>query len=154
MINVSLNMVKSKADETSLALVTDLPLELPGLYGDVRMVKQILLNLLSNAVKFTPKGGQVKVMAGQDSDGRLWIDIVDNGIGIAEDDLAKALSTFGQVDSAMNRAHQGTGLGLPLASTLAQLHGGGLVINSEPDIGTTARLWFPKERVRSPASPS
>ncbi len=154
MINTSLNMVKSKADEASLTLDIDLPPELPGLYCDVRMVKQILLNLLSNAVKFTPKGGQIKVTANQDSDGKLWIDIVDNGIGIADDDLAKALSTFGQVDSAMNRVHQGTGLGLPLAATLAQLHGGGLVIDSKPDVGTTARLWFPGERVQTPASPS
>ncbi|MBT5194805.1 MAG: PAS domain S-box protein [Rhodospirillaceae bacterium] len=146
MITACLNMVKAKADETSLRLLTEIHPDLPPLRGDLRMIKQILLNLLSNAVKFSAQGEQIKVSAGLEGE-RLWIDVVDRGIGIAAADLPRALSTFGQVDSAMNRTHQGTGLGLPLANTLAELHGGELEINSVLGAGTTARIWFPKERL-------
>ncbi len=147
-IGVCVNMVKSKADENSLNLKVDVAPDLPELLGDVLKVKQILLNLLSNAVKFTPKGGEVKVLAHHDDADRLWIEVIDDGIGIAKHDLSKVMSTFGQVDSAMNRTHQGTGLGLPLASTLAQLHGGGLLLESQPGEGTSARLWFPAHRTQ------
>ncbi|MDE0944167.1 MAG: ATP-binding protein, partial [Alphaproteobacteria bacterium] len=84
---------------------------------------------------------------------RLWIEVVDNGIGIAEDDLPKALATFGQVDSAMNRSHQGTGLGLPFATTLVELHGGGLELDSTVDVGTKAHIWFPADRLQELDSP-
>jgi len=80
--------------------------------------------------------------------------VIDNGIGIAAADLPRALSTFGQVDSAMNRSHQGTGLGLPLAITLAKLHGGGIEITSAPGEGTTARVWFPSQRLQAMDRPS
>ncbi|MFP6746703.1 MAG: PAS domain S-box protein [Alphaproteobacteria bacterium] len=148
MVSDCVNMVKAKAAETSLGLETEIQADLPMLHGDLRMIKQILLNLLSNAIKFTAPGGQVKVAAEWDEN-RLCIDVVDNGIGIASADLPRAMSTFGQLDTAMNRAGDGTGLGLPLAATLAELHGGGLEINSEPGVGTTARIWFPKERLRA-----
>ena len=147
-IGVCVNMIRSKSDEASLQLETEVQPGLPPLRGDVRMIKQILLNLLSNAVKFTPPGGEIKILAMLDNEGLLWVDISDTGIGISNDDLPKAMSTFGQVDSAMNRSHQGTGLGLPLASSLAQLHDGGLIMDSQVDVGTTARIWFPAERLQ------
>ncbi len=148
MISDCVNMVKTKAAESSLLLQTEFQPDMPLLQGDQRMIKQILLNLLSNAIKFTPSGGEVKVTA-EWGESRFCIDVTDNGIGIASADLPRAMSTFGQVNTAQSRAREGTGLGLPLAVTLAELHGGGLEINSEPGVGTTARIWFPKERLRA-----
>jgi signal transduction histidine kinase len=153
LIVACIDMVKAKADESALQLTSDIQPGLPPLLGDQRMIKQILLNLLSNAVKFTRSGGMVKVTAGLVGD-KLCIDVIDNGIGIAAADLPRALSTFGQVDSAMNRSHQGTGLGLPLAITLAKLHGGGIEITSAPGEGTTARVWFPSQRLQAMDRPS
>ena len=148
------NMIKSKSDEAALRLTAEIQSGLPPLRGDARMIKQILLNLLSNAVKFTPPGGQIAVTATQDDKGLFWLTVTDTGIGISKDNLAKAMSTFGQVHSALNRAHQGTGLGLPLVSSLAQLHGGALIIDSGPEGGTTARVWLPAERLQRSDRPS
>jgi signal transduction histidine kinase len=115
------------------------------LQGDSRRLKQILLNLLSNAVKFTPSGGRVAIHAAADADGfRLTIE--DTGIGIAKQDLEKAMRPFGQIDSRLARKYQGTGLGLPLARSMAELHGGRLEIDSAPGHGTIATLWLPAHR--------
>ncbi len=148
MIAACLNMILAKADEASHRVETDIQPNLPNLRGDLRMVKQIMLNLLSNAVKFTPEGGLIQVIAAVDG-GRLRIEIKDNGIGIAQADLPKALSTFGQIGTTMSRSHEGTGLGLPLATTLVELHDGSLEIDSTPGEGTTARVWFPNDRLGS-----
>jgi PAS domain S-box-containing protein len=147
-VSSCVNMIRSKSDEAALQLKTDIQPGLPGLWGDARMIKQILLNLLSNAVKFTPPRGQITITASRDNDGLCWFSITDTGIGIGKDALAKAMSKFGQVDGAMNRTHAGTGLGLPLASSLAQLHGGGLIIESQLNKGTTARVWLPAHRLQ------
>ena len=153
MVGACVNMVKAKADQTSLKLESVIQPGLPTLRGDQRMIKQILLNLLSNAVKFTPPGVLININTGLEGR-RLRIDVIDNGIGIAASDLPRALSTFGQVDSAMNRSQQGTGLGLPFAIELAELHGGKLEIDSEPSKGTTARVWFSAERLQGMDMPA
>ena len=119
------------------------------LRADERMVRQMLLNLLSNAVKFTENKGKITLAAELAEDGRLRISVTDTGIGIAAHDLPKAMSTFGQVDGSLDRRFEGTGLGLPLVKSMAELHGGGLEIDSLIGVGTAAVLWFPKERVVS-----
>ena len=116
------------------------------LRADDRRLRQILLNLLSNAVKFTPEGGEVSVSVAMKKDG-LAIAVADTGIGIAEEDIPRCLERFGQIDSALSRKHQGTGLGLPLAKHLAELHGGALTIQSEFGTGTTVTVTFPPSRV-------
>jgi signal transduction histidine kinase len=116
------------------------------LRGDERRLRQILFNLLSNAVKFTPQGGEVTISAHVQADG-LHIAVADTGIGIAAEDIPRALARFGQIDSALSRRHTGTGLGLPLAKELAELHGGTLAIESEVGTGTTVRLTFPTWRI-------
>ncbi len=77
--------------------------------------------------------------------------IVDTGIGIESEDIPKALSQFGQVDSDLNRQYEGTGLGLPLTKALVEQHGGILELQSEVSVGTTVTVRFPAERIiRSP----
>ncbi len=121
--------------------------DLPALRADRRMVRQMLLNLLGNAVKFTEPGGRVTIACGLDGEGRMLLTVADTGIGIAEQDIPKAMSTFGQIEGSWERRYEGTGLGLPMVKSLAELHGGGLEIASDLGVGTTATIWFPKERV-------
>jgi signal transduction histidine kinase len=119
---------------------------LPPLWADERALKQILLNLLSNAVKFTPEGGRVTVRAMIDDGRRMRLAVSDTGIGIAQKDMPRVLEAFGQIDSAMNRKHAGTGLGLPLTRSLIELHGGEFAIESEVGKGTTVSARFPAQR--------
>ena len=123
------------------------------LRADARRIKQIVLNLLSNAVKFTPEGGAVTVSVRHHRDG-IAIVVADSGIGIGEADIPVALARFGQIDNGLSRKYDGTGLGLPLAKELAELHGGSLSIESSPGKGTTVMLWLPPERLmgRAPVS--
>ena len=122
---------------------------LPPLRADKTKIKQILLNLISNAVKFTPEGGEVTVTARIDGDGALILAVADTGIGIANEDMAKAVSAFGQVASSQTRNHDGMGLGLPLTMALVELHGATLELDSAPGKGTTATVRFPSSRVIS-----
>src|SRR6185312_12603565 len=91
----------------------------PRLFADRRRVKQVLINLIGNAVKFTPPKGRVEVRVTR-CDGGIAIAIADTGIGIAAEDIPKALERFGQVDSALSRKYEGTGLGLPLSKRLME----------------------------------
>ncbi|MBY0431485.1 MAG: histidine kinase, partial [Rhodospirillales bacterium] len=142
-----LRLIGARAEAASLALSCVVAPDLPPLKADERRVKQILLNLLSNAVKFTPAGGRVSVTAGLDEAGALAIAVADTGIGMAPEDIPKAMAAFGQVDSRLARKHEGTGLGLPLTRSLVELHGGRLNLVSAPGEGTTVTVVFPRERV-------
>jgi signal transduction histidine kinase len=123
-------------------------------YADPTRLRQILTNLLSNAVKYTPFGGKVRITAEPDeTDGTLVIKVTDTGIGIAEGDLSKVMQAFEQIDNEPNRAHRGTGLGLPLTQRLVELHGGRLELESAAGAGTTARIRLPRERVLAGAAP-
>src|SRR5690606_34045903 len=121
------------------------------LRADARKLKQILLNLITNAVKFSHPGGTVRIEARLDM-GRIVIPVADTGIGMDESELATAVTRFGQVASPWSRRQAGTGLGLPLAIGLAELHGAELKIESRKGVGTTARVIFPEERTVAPPS--
>ena len=120
----------------------------PLLRADQVRVKQILLNLMSNAVKFTEQGGNVIVAATFNPDG-VVISVADNGIGMNPGDIEIALQPFRQIDGTLTRRFEGTGLGLPLAKALVELHSGILEIESAPARGTTVRIRRPRERVVS-----
>jgi signal transduction histidine kinase len=145
-VDTCLRLVKERALNHGVELTTELIGSLPPIWADERAMKQILLNLLSNAVKFTPEGGRVTVRALMDEEQRLRLEVSDTGIGIAEKDMPKVLEAFGQVDSAMNRKHTGTGLGLPLTRRLIELHGGAFAIESAVGAGTTVSAHFPAQR--------
>jgi signal transduction histidine kinase len=143
-------LMRDRVEAGGLELRQALPAGLPLVHCDELRLKQILLNLLSNAVKFTPPGGRVDIRAALE-DGGLGIVVQDTGIGIAAADLEKAMRPFGQIDSRLSRKYQGTGLGLPLAKSMIELHGGRLEIESTPGVGTKVTVWFPAERILFPA---
>jgi len=134
---------KAKADE--IRIIANVAGNLPKIRADERKIKQILLNLVSNSLKFTGKGGSINISAFIDSEGGFVMSVADTGIGMAEADIPKALSVFGQVH---NHTHDGgTGLGLPLCKMLAELHGGSLKLESLEGVGTKVSVLLPKERV-------
>jgi signal transduction histidine kinase len=122
----------------------------PLLRGDERKLAQVLVNLLSNAIKFTARGGSIAIEGRVEPDGSLSLAVRDSGIGIPADQFQTVLAPFGQVESAFNRKHQGTGLGLPLAKALIELHGGTLSLASAVGVGTTVTLTLPPGRVLRP----
>jgi signal transduction histidine kinase len=133
--------IRTKGIHVVMAIEPNLPM----LWGDKRKIRQILINLLSNSVKFTPENGTITVAARMDFHENLSIIVADTGIGIAEGDIAKALSVFGQVHRS--KSHEGTGLGLPLCKMYAELHEGKLLLTSKVGEGTTVRIIFPHKRV-------
>ncbi len=110
-------------------------------------MKQVMLNLLSNAVKFSWPGGRVSVAAEATPAGELTILVRDTGVGMTEAEVAVALQPFRQVESSVSRRHAGTGLGLPLAKSLVEKHGGTLRVTSARDVGTTVTVTLPAWRV-------
>jgi PAS domain S-box-containing protein len=140
-------LIEPRSVEAGLSIHSDIRKDLSKLWADERLVKQMLLNLLSNAVKFTESGGEIAISGEFAKDGRVSISVTDTGIGIAAKDIPKAMSTFGQIDGALDRKFEGTGLGLPLVKSLAELHGGGIQIESEAGTGTKVTIWFPRVRV-------
>ena len=140
-------LVKERARNGGVKLITDIPHGLPALRADQRKLKQILVNLLSNAVKFTPADGEVTLKVWSRPDSGYVFQVIDTGIGIALADIPTALSPFGQIDSQLDRKFEGTGLGLPLTKSLVEVHGGSLDLQSEVGAGTTVTVRFPKERI-------
>lgn len=144
----AMTLVRQRAETRGVTLALELEGDLPALWVDPRKLRQILTNLLTNAIKFTDRGGRITLVAGLPPDGGLLFEVSDNGIGIAAEDIPKALSQFGQVSKGPEYAQEGTGLGLPLTNALIGQHGGSLDLESEPGVGTTVRVFFPEHRLR------
>lgn len=139
--------VAPRAGASGVTLETDVGDELPLLRADAAKLRQVLAHLLSNAVKFTPRGGRVRIAAWARPGAGYVIQVTDNGVGIALKDISVALSPFGQIDNPLRRPFDGTGLGLPLAKALVEMHAGSIDLQSEPNAGTTVTLRFPAERI-------
>jgi PAS domain S-box-containing protein len=140
-----LQLVESKARAAEVRVVVRREGEVPRLRGDLRKVKQIVLNLVTNAIKFSRMGGEVEIML-KSAGGGVTITVTDHGIGMEPHEVELAMAHFGQVTGPWTRQHAGTGLGLPLAVGLTELHGGTLTIQSLKGIGTTATVAFPPTR--------
>jgi|GEM_PF-595644 len=147
LFETSLRLVRPRADEAGVIVVAEPAEHLPRLRGDTLRLKQVLINLLSNAIKFTPNGGRVTLSSGLSGSNEIYLRVTDTGIGMAPQDIPKALSPFGQLDSSLARKHHGTGLGLPLSKALAELHGGRLDLQSTVGVGTTVTVYLPAGRV-------
>ena len=144
MVDAALRIVGSQAENAGIHLESDVPEDLGRMRSNGRRLKQILLNLLSNAIKFTETGGHVRVGVRRDeAGGHLVITVADTGIGMEKEDIPVALTPFGQLDAALTRRFEGTGLGLPLAKSFAERLGGTLAIESTPGKGTTVTVRLP-----------
>jgi two-component system, cell cycle sensor histidine kinase PleC len=144
-IDETLRMVWPAAERGGVRLERRMADNVFGLRANERMMRQILLNVLSNAIKFAPKG-EVRLSARVAVDGRVVMEVADNGIGMSPSDVAVALTPFGQVANNITRKETGTGLGLPLAKAMVEMHDGWLSIDSEIGRGTTVTLAFPAAR--------
>jgi len=113
------------------------------LRADRRLIKQVLINIVGNALKFTPTGGQVDINVKQAGPASIAIEISDTGIGIPNEALVTVLEPFGQVHQGSYVSHEGTGLGLPLAKQMVELHGGDLKIESTHGAGTVVTIYLP-----------
>jgi len=146
-VDSTLKLVRGQADKSDISMIHEVAPDIPYLWADARKLQQILTNLLSNAVKFTEAGGEVSLKVWCRPESGCVIQVADTGIGIAPKDIPKALSQFGQIDNVLSRKFDGTGLGLPLAKTLVELHGGSLDLQSEPGVGTTVTVRLPASRI-------
>jgi signal transduction histidine kinase len=148
----SVRMVRERARQQSVELVTRVADPQQMIVADERAMKQCLLNLLSNAIKFSEHGGTIAVEASIAADGSSVIAIADDGIGMTDDELRRAMQPFGQAQASTTRTHGGTGLGLPITQGLIEAHGGVMSVVSAPGRGTRVTITLPPERTRSAAA--
>jgi two-component system cell cycle sensor histidine kinase PleC len=142
-LHACLASFKQMAQEAGVTLKHRIAFNLPPVRGDTAKLKQIFSNLLSNAIKFTLKGGEVALEAIEHGNGGVLVSVRDSGVGMTEEEIRVALTLFGQVDGGRNRWREGTGLGLPIAKALVELHGGELMIMSSKGKGTDATVILP-----------
>ncbi|MGY2050028.1 sensor histidine kinase [Methylobacterium sp. JK268] len=144
LVNGCCDLMQLRADQGGVALLRDVPADLPEVTADPRACRQMLINLLSNAVKFTPRGGRITVAVRTVYD-RLEMSVTDTGVGIAEADLPRLGDPFFQAGepAAYARMHEGTGLGLSVVRGLVGLHGGEMLLESSVARGTRVLVSLP-----------
>jgi CheY-like chemotaxis protein/anti-sigma regulatory factor (Ser/Thr protein kinase) len=148
-----LAFIKQQALTKRIQLIHRIPKYLPEIMLDERRIRQVLINLLNNAVKFTLEGGTITLEVSQvqlessttnlTSLNYLKIAVIDTGIGISSENIQKLFQPFIQIDSALNRQYNGTGLGLALVKRLVELHGGNVELTSEVGVGSCFAINLP-----------
>jgi signal transduction histidine kinase len=141
----SVRMCEPKAGQNGIKVVLRACADQVIVRADGKLILQILLNLVSNAVKFSHHGREVDVTISV-SDRSVLMRVRDEGIGIPASDVERVLRPFEQVENSLTRQHSGTGLGLPYAVKLAELHGGALWIESQVNVGTSVTVALPRDR--------
>jgi two-component system cell cycle sensor histidine kinase PleC len=144
-VRAVLAMTKERAHNQGVSVVWRTPAEPILLRVDEIKLKQALINIVANAIKFTPAHGRIMIDVAVSPE-TVDIRVADTGIGIKPEDIPKVFEPYTQIDSAVASLHKGTGLGMPLALSLMQLHGGTVLIDSEVGVGTTVTLRLPAHR--------
>jgi signal transduction histidine kinase len=147
-LQASVRMLAPRAEAGRITITLENDFDGTPVICDERRIRQVALNLLANAVKYTQPGGHVLVRLARDRDNCVVLSFEDNGIGIAESDLALVMAPFGRAETAFNRTTEGTGLGLPLTKRLVEAHGGELILTSVQGKGTTATVRLPAWRAK------
>ena len=147
------HLLKLRATNRGITIHEMFEPDLPRLWADERAVRQVCLNLLSNAIKFTPQGGDIWLKVGWTASGGQYMSVKDSGPGIPEEEIPVVLASFGQGSNSIKSAEQGAGLGLPIAKSLVDLHGGTFTLKSKLRIGTEVVVTFPPERVVAAMAP-
>lgn len=140
-IDQSLRVVRGRAEQKRILIETDYDDE-DEIIGDSRAIKQIMINLVGNSIKFTEIGGRILLRTTRQGE-NILISVIDNGIGIAEENISRLGRAFEQVENEHARTNQGTGLGLALCRSFAEMHGGNLQITSKIGIGTKVDILLP-----------
>lgn len=149
-ISVS-RMLSSRTFSSNINIVRDIGDGILVVNADYRLIRQVVINLMSNAIKFSTQGSQIRVATNILDDGSLEISIEDDGMGISEEKISVALEPFGQVNDTPDKrivGQQGTGLGLPLAKAMVELHGGVFKLESNLGVGTVVKFTIPATRVK------
>ncbi|MGB9297161.1 MAG: HAMP domain-containing sensor histidine kinase, partial [Pseudolabrys sp.] len=147
------HLLKLRASSRGITIHEIFEPELPRLWADERAIRQICLNLLSNAIKFTPQAGEIWLKVGWTASAGQYISVKDTGPGIPDEEIPIVLASFGQGSNSIKSAEQGAGLGLPIAKSLVDLHGGTFTLKSKLRIGTEVIVTFPPERVVAAMAP-
>ena len=145
LIQSAIRTIAPIAQKKSIELCCDLTQSATLVCVDQTKFRQIMINLLSNGIKFTEPQGRILIGSDVDSRGDLVISIKDTGIGIPPEHLERVLSPFEQIADHLTKESEGTGLGLPIARALIELHGGNLTLTSDLGVGTTVALRLPHE---------
>ncbi len=141
-IDEALRLMKGQAQDAGVTLTCNITGDIPAVDADRRAIKQVLVNLIGNAVKFTPAYGYVTVSLTAD-ESEIYTAVSDTGVGIAPDDMARVMEPFSQAGRDDMITREGTGLGLPLAKGLVEVHGGALALESQLQHGTVVRFSLP-----------
>ena len=141
-LSASTSSFRLMAENAGVLLEESIHPDLPAINGDGVRLRQVFTNLISNALKFTRDGGTVEISAEARGD-IVLATVRDTGVGMTPEEVSVALTPFGQVDASHARWREGTGLGLPIARALVQLHGGALSIKSKKGEGTAVEVRFP-----------
>lgn len=131
-----------RVSERGQKFIARIDKNLPLISADPNQLKDVVMRLLVNAVRFTPEGGTIALTAKLAAVDKAMVCVSDNGLGMSAQDIKVALTAFGQIDKHLDRQHEGTGLGLPIAKALTELQGGTFMIRSEKDKGTDVVLLF------------
>ena len=147
-VSAQCDMARPLAEKKNLQLQMDIQKGMPLVHQDTVKIRQILNNLLSNAIKFTPEGGQIDLRVYRDGRRRLVLEVVDTGVGIAEEDQGIIFEKFRQsrqdiAPDAMTREYSGTGLGLSIVKELCRLLGGEISVESQLGKGSTFTVHLP-----------
>ena len=133
------NAVVLEAQRHGHQLTLDLPGDLPYIVADRERVLQVMMNVVSNAIKYTPDGGRIQISGGQDN-GKVWMEVDDNGIGIPASDRSRIFERFYRVDKARSRESGGTGLGLSIAMEIIKQHKGSMSLVDKDGPGLRVRV--------------
>jgi two-component system cell cycle sensor histidine kinase PleC len=139
----TLASLRLMAGEAGVKIDAKIAPRLPAVRGDSAKLRQIVANLVSNAIRFTDPGGRVEIEAVRSAEGGVLASVRDTGVGMSDEEISVALTPFGQVDGTRARWREGTGLGLPIAKALVELHGGQIEIRSRKSAGTTVSFRLP-----------
>jgi len=142
LVEPCVEIVRPKAEQKGLTLVTECPPDVPRVLGDGNRLREVIQNLLDNAVQYTPAGGCIRVHAAS-NDGAVVVAVSDTGTGIPQSDRERIFERFYRVDNARSREVGGTGLGLAIAKHLVEAHNGRIEVVSEIGHGSTFSVRLP-----------
>ncbi|MHA1700343.1 MAG: sensor histidine kinase, partial [Promethearchaeota archaeon] len=142
----TINLFQEKSQKHNIRILIKIENGVKDIVADETKLRQILFNLLSNAIKFTPDGGNVGLDVKFENDNYIFT-VWDTGIGIAKKDLDKLFKPFQQLENALSRNYEGTGLGLHYSKSLVELHGGNIWVESELNKGARFSFTIPTKNL-------